>query len=71
MVKYGETRIKQIVAVSNDGIVIPPCGRCREMILQIDDLNADTDIVINQSGEIKQLSDLLPINWRISVGLMA
>lgn len=70
MVKYGETRIKQIVAVSNDGIIIPPCGRCREMILQIDDLNADTNIVVNQSGETKRLSDLLPINWRVSVGLM-
>src|SRR5271157_4514556 len=35
MLKNKETHITSIVAVSKDRI-LPPCGRCREMMVQID-----------------------------------
>ena len=43
--------------------VIPPCGRCREFIRQIDPANLDTDVVLGRdtSAQVK-LRDLLPSN---------
>ena len=63
MVKNGETRIKKIVACTAQGIIIPPCGRCREMIYQIDDRNSDTEVIIS-IGAKKLLRELLPHNWQ-------
>lgn len=62
MLKKGETEIKRIVAVFEDGSIIPPCGRCREFIAQIDDNNDATFIVMPQMKEIL-LRDLLPERW--------
>lgn len=62
MVTNGEFRIKKIVAVTKDGI-IPPCGRCREFICQIDEGNWDTDVIIGENKVVK-LRDLLPEHWR-------
>lgn len=63
MVKKGETHIKRIVATTAQGTIIPPCGRCREMLFQIDERNGDTEVIIGK-GEKKPLSDLLPYNWQ-------
>ena len=39
--------------------VLPPCGRCREFIRQIDEANLDTRVVL--SGDlVVPLRDLLP-----------
>ena len=62
MVTEGESRIKKIVAVSSNGIIMPPCGRCREMILQVNDKNINTDIIINKNKVVK-LKELLPLIW--------
>ncbi|MCU9602113.1 hypothetical protein OEV75_13000 [Caldibacillus kokeshiiformis] len=35
MVTAGERKIAKIVAVYEDGSILPPCGRCREFISQI------------------------------------
>ena len=64
MVTAGEYRIAKIVAVwrdERDGKlhVLPPCGRCREFIRQIDPANLDTDIVLGEKNVLK-LKDLLP-----------
>ena len=37
MVTDGESRVEQIVAVGEDGQVVPPCGRCREFLCQLHD----------------------------------
>jgi cytidine deaminase len=58
LLKHRETEIEMIVAVS-DGKVLPPCGRCRELMYQIDHRNADTNIVLS-STEIVTLNELLP-----------
>jgi cytidine deaminase len=46
MVKNKETAIKKIIAVFEDGSILPPCGRCREFIAQIDDRNILAQIVM-------------------------
>ncbi len=35
MLKNKESEIKMIVAIDENGIILPPCGRCRELILSI------------------------------------
>ena len=63
MVTAREYVIAQIVAVwrDDDGAVyvLPPCGRCREFIRQIDPANLDTQVVLGpEKGS--PLGDLLP-----------
>lgn len=62
MVTDGEYRIQKIVAVIDDGTVLPPCGRCREFIYQIDHTNLDANVLIS-STKIVKLKDLLPHVW--------
>jgi cytidine deaminase len=63
MVTAGEYRIATIVAVWRDDQgqlrVLPPCGRCREFIRQIDPANLDTTVVLG-SARSAPLRDLLP-----------
>jgi cytidine deaminase len=63
MVTAGEYKIVKIVAVWPDenGVlhVVPPCGRCREFIRQIDPANLDTEVVLGRSDSAR-LRDLLP-----------
>lgn len=62
MIKNNETAIKRIVAVFEDGSILPPCGRCREFIAQIDDQNLHTQIILPNKKETF-LQDLLPERW--------
>ena len=61
MVTAGEYQIRRIVAVWRDEqdrlYVLPPCGRCREFIRQIDPTNIDTDIVLglDRSATLREL----------------
>jgi cytidine deaminase len=63
MVTAGEYRISAIVAVWRDErgrlFVLPPCGRCREFIRQVDPANLDTRVVL-PGGRSAPLRDLLP-----------
>ncbi len=63
MVTAGEYRIAKIVAVWRDdeGVchVVPPCGRCREFIRQIDPANLDTEVVLGRDSSAR-LRELLP-----------
>lgn len=62
MATAGEHRIRKIVAVRGDGSVLPPCGRCREFMRQLDTENMDANVVLAQ-GHCKLLKDLLPFPW--------
>ena len=60
MITAGESRIEKIVAVWGENTVLPPCGRCRELMHQIDEKNLDsTDVILGENTIIK-LRDLLP-----------
>ncbi len=64
MVTSGEYRIAKIVAVwRNDETgalhVLPPCGRCREFMRQIDPSNLDTEVVLGRTESVR-LRELLP-----------
>jgi cytidine deaminase len=63
MLANGESRIKTIVAVAKDGTILPPCGRCRELIYQVNGKNRDTNIIIGKHNT-RKLKDLLPEPWQ-------
>ena len=58
MVTNRETQIDTVVAVTSDGI-LPPCGRCRETMAQIDPRNLDCTVIIGVDEDVR-LRDLLP-----------
>lgn len=59
MLKRRQTRIVAIVAVTLDGRILAPCGRCRELIRQVDFANWDTRVVL-ANDTVVRLADLLP-----------
>lgn len=62
MITAGEYKIKKIVAVLEDGTILPPCGRCREFMNQINGANLKTDVIIGKNKVVK-LKKLLPHAW--------
>ena len=63
MVTAGEYGIERIVAVWKDEsgatYVLPPCGRCREFVRQINEDNLKTDVILGRD-KVSKLGDLLP-----------
>lgn len=62
MATAGEHRILRIVAVRGDGTVLPPCGRCREFMRQMDEGNLDAEVLL-PGAPSKRLRELLPDPW--------
>ena len=63
MVTNRETQIDMAVAITFDDRILPPCGRCRETMMQVSPLNANCTILIDQENDVT-LRDLLPHHWR-------
>ena len=63
MITDGEQSIRRIVAVLGDGTILPPCGRCREFMRQVDRDNLDRTEVLLSKDKIMKLRDLLPHPW--------
>nr|WP_322806616.1 cytidine deaminase [Thermanaerothrix sp.] len=63
MITAGETAIARIVAVAEDGRVLPPCGRCREFMAQVDEGNLERTEVILGEKQVVRLRDLLPFPY--------
>lgn len=61
MLKHRETHITDVVGVTREGI-LPPCGRCREMISQLDRRNLDCRIILGEDKSTT-LRQLLPKHW--------
>jgi cytidine deaminase len=60
MVTGGEQSIRKIVAVLADGTVLPPCGRRREFMRQVDTGNMDRTEVLLGRNKAVRLRELLP-----------
>lgn len=63
MITSGESQIVKVVAVTKDDhgtiYVLPPCGRCREFMRQINDANLDAEVVLGKESVVT-LRELLP-----------
>lgn len=61
MLTAGENKVAQIVAVNWDKSVLPPCGRCREFLLQLG--NPETQVLVAEDTAVP-VKDLLPYSWQ-------
>src|SRR6185312_2607435 len=59
MLKGHESEISLVVAVDARGTILPPCGRCREMMWQLNSANRDA-LVILSPNHARPLHELLP-----------
>ena len=57
----GEDRVEKIVAVGSQGDTMPPCGRCRELLMQLG--NPDALVLVAEDTAVK-VKDLLPFYWQ-------
>jgi len=63
MITAGETAIAQVVAISGEGKILPPCGRCRELMYEIDPSNLESTLVIVGQDKAVSLKELLPLPY--------
>ena len=61
MLTAGEDKVAQIVAVNWDKTVLPPCGRCREFLLQLG--NPETQVLVADDTAVP-VKELLPYSWQ-------
>ena len=61
MLTAGEDRVEKIVAVGSQGDIMPPCGRCRELLYQLNHENLACEVLL--PGGVKTLAQLLPDRW--------
>lgn len=61
MLKNRETGIHMIVATNMEKI-LPPCGRCRELMVQINKNNLNARVIIDEQ-KVVTLDSLLPYRW--------
>lgn len=67
MLKARESAIHTIVAVNGNRGITAPCGRCRELMWQLDPANANTRILLGPD-RVATLRQLLPDPWRDEQG---
>lgn len=67
MITHGESRIDRVVAVMPDGRVGPPCGACREYMMQLDKNSGEIEILLDlEAEETVKLKELIPDWWGTS-----
>lgn len=60
MITAGESQIAKIVAVWGESTVLPPCGRCRQFMAEVDDRNLRSTQVVLGEMQTVLLKELLP-----------
>lgn len=63
MITNGESKIKKIVCIDSKGNACPPCGACRELIMQLDINSKNIEFLLDINGyKIAKMEELMP-NW--------
>lgn len=62
MITNGESEIKKVVAVDKKGNVLPPCGACREFMMQLKNSD-DIEVLVDNKGIIVKLKELMPYSY--------
>ena len=64
MITVGEHQIDKILALMPDGRVGPPCGACREFLMQLGPESGETEILLDLEGrKTVRLKELMPDWW--------
>ncbi len=64
MLTAGESRIQRVCAVAADGRVLPPCGACRELMMQLGEGAGEAEVLLDREGRTAKLRALMPEAWR-------
>lgn len=59
MFTHGEYEITHVCAVYLDGGVMPPCGACREFMMQMGPTAKDIEVLLNRDGTSAKLGELM------------
>lgn len=62
MITNGEYEIKMVAAVNKKGQVLPPCGACREFMMQLKN-STDIEVLVDNDGTVVKLKDLMPYSY--------
>lgn len=63
MITNGESKISKVLAIMPNGKVGPPCGACREFLMQLDQNSKNIEILMDDDTlEVVTLGALCP-NW--------
>lgn len=62
MITNGEFEIEMVVAVDKKGNVLPPCGACREVMMQLKN-SSDIKVLVDYKGTFVKLKDLMPYSY--------
>jgi cytidine deaminase len=60
MLTHGESQVRKVCAVYKDGTVLPPCGACREFMMQLGPDAKDIEILLDTQGKVVKLGALMP-----------
>ena len=64
MITHGEHQIDKILALMPDGRVGPPCGACREFLMQLGPESGEMEILLDLEGrKTVRLKELMPDWW--------
>lgn len=62
MITNGEYEIKMVAAVNKKGQVLPPCGACREFMMQLKNVS-DIEVLVDNKGTVVKLAGLMPFSY--------
>ena len=55
--------VSKILVLEKCGAILTPCGRCVELLTQVD-MNNSEALVFTDDGDTVQLKDLFPYDWK-------
>lgn len=65
MLNDGETLISQMLVLEKCGAILTPCGRCIELLTQVDMNNSEAR-VFTEDGCAVHLKELFPYDWKVT-----
>ena len=60
MLTHNENDVDKVLSVYKDGKVMPPCGACREFMMQLGEDAKNIEILLDNDGKIAKLKELIP-----------
>ena len=67
MLNAGESRIKALLVLDHDGALLPPCGKCLEVMTQLDETNRNATVYLSKEKTVA-VGELYPLDWKQAKG---
>ncbi len=65
MLNNEETLVSKILVLEKCGAILTPCGRCVELLTQVDMGNRTAQVFTNEGGTIL-LQEIFPYDWKVT-----